>query len=225
MCDGVPHVVGDHEGGKLVPLDDLLGGVQHLGRRLGVQGGGVLVQQQQLGLLQGGHQQGQGLPLAAGEQAYLAGQPILQAQIQDLQQLLILLPLGPGDAGAEGAALPPAGGQGQVLLDLHGGGGAHHGILEHPADELGPLVLGQAGHILPVDGDGAAIHRIDAGHQVEQGGLARAVAADHRHEVPVVEGEGHAVHGPLLVDGAGVEGLVDFLDLKHGSALLSCPPC
>ena len=78
--------------------------VQHLGGSLGVQGGGVLVQQQQLGLLQGGHQQGQRLALAAGEQAHLGGQPVLQAQIQDLQQLPVLLPLGLGDAGAEGAA-------------------------------------------------------------------------------------------------------------------------
>ena len=34
-----------------------------LGGGLGVQGGGVLIQQQQLGLLQGGHQQGQGLAM------------------------------------------------------------------------------------------------------------------------------------------------------------------
>ena len=40
---------------------------QHLGRRLGVQGGGVLVQQQELWLFQGRHQQRDRLALAAGE--------------------------------------------------------------------------------------------------------------------------------------------------------------
>ena len=214
--DGIAHVMGNHEGGQLIPLHDLLRGVQNLGRRFGVQGGGVLVQQQEPGLLQRGHQQSQGLPLAAGEQAHLAGQPVLQSQIQDFQQLPVLLPLGAGDAGAEGAALPPAGGQGQVFLDLHGGRGAHHGVLKHPADEPGPLVLRQAGHILPADGDGAAVHRVDARHQIEQGGLARAVAADDGGEVPFVEGEGDTVHGPLLVDGAGVEGLINFVHFKHG---------
>ena len=45
MGDGIPHIVGDHQGGKVVPLDDLLCSVQNFGRCLGVQGGGVLVQQ------------------------------------------------------------------------------------------------------------------------------------------------------------------------------------
>ena len=51
--DGVLHVVGDHEGGEVVLLYDLVGQSQHLVGGLGVQSGSVLVQQQQLRLLQG----------------------------------------------------------------------------------------------------------------------------------------------------------------------------
>ena len=75
MGDGIAHVMGNHEGGQLIPLHDLLRGVQNLGRRFGVQGGGMLVQQQEPGLLQRGHQQSQGLPLAAGEQDVYKRQP------------------------------------------------------------------------------------------------------------------------------------------------------
>ena len=82
MGNSVPHIVGDHQRGELVSLNDFLGGVQHLGRRLGVQGGGVLIQNQKFQRCHGGHQQGHGLPLSAGEGAHLDVQLILQAQVQ-----------------------------------------------------------------------------------------------------------------------------------------------
>ena len=67
--------------------------LQHLGCGLGVQRGGVLVQQQQLGLLERGHQQGQRLTLAAGQQADLGSHALLQPQIQHLQQLAVFVAL------------------------------------------------------------------------------------------------------------------------------------
>ena len=48
--NGITHIVGDHHGGQVVLFHDPLGGLQHLCGGLGVQGGGVLVQQQQLRL-------------------------------------------------------------------------------------------------------------------------------------------------------------------------------
>ena len=93
MGDGVLHVVGDHEGGEVVLLHDLVGQSQHLVSGLGVQSGSVLVQQQQLRLLQGGHQQRQRLTLTAGEQAHLGGKAVLKPQIQRFQQSPVICPL------------------------------------------------------------------------------------------------------------------------------------
>ena len=56
------HVVGDHQAGDLFFCHDALGQLQHLLRRGRVQGCGVLVQQQELGGNEGGHEQGQRLP-------------------------------------------------------------------------------------------------------------------------------------------------------------------
>ena len=75
-------------------------GIQHLSGGLGVQGGSMLVQQEQLGLDQCGHQQREGLPLAAGEQPHLAGEPFLQSQVQNFQALDIVLPLCFGNSPA-----------------------------------------------------------------------------------------------------------------------------
>jgi len=53
VLDGILHVVGDHHGGQVVFLHNLGREGQHLERRLGVQSGGVLIQQQELGLVHG----------------------------------------------------------------------------------------------------------------------------------------------------------------------------
>ena len=109
--NGVLHVVGDHHSGQLLISDDAVGGVQHLLRCFGIQRRCMLVQQQQLGLAQGGHEQGQCLTLAAGEQTDLGGQTVFQTQIQLLQQLPIVFPFRLGDAPFQAAARTTAGGQ------------------------------------------------------------------------------------------------------------------
>ena len=220
MDDGVLHVVSDHHGGEAVFLHDPVGESQNLGGGLGVQGGSVLVQQQKLGPLQRGHQKRQRLALAAGEEPHLAGQTVLQTQPQVPQQLPVVRPLRLGDAPAQAAGLAPAGRQRQIFLDLHGGGGAHHRVLKHPTDEFGPLVLRQAGHVHPADDDGAAVHRKGAGHRIEHGGLAGAIAADDRTEVTVLQRQADAPEGLLFIDRPGVERLPDLLDLKHPDPLL-----
>ena len=63
----------------MVLRHDLVREGQDLGGGLGVESGGVLVQEQELRLLEGGHQQRQGLALAAGEQTHLGGEPVLQS--------------------------------------------------------------------------------------------------------------------------------------------------
>ena len=100
------------------------------------------------------------------------------------------------DAGLERAGKTPAGRQGQVLVDLHRRGG-------------------QAGHILPVNNDFAHIHRPDARDGVQHRGFARAVAADDRDKVAVLQRQIQSLQGDLLIDGSCIEGLVYILDLKH----------
>ena len=223
--DGVLHVVGDHHGHQVVLLDDLPGELEHLCGGAGIQRGGVLVQQQELGLLERGHQQGQRLTLSAGEQAHLGGHAILQPQAQGLELLAVTLALGLGNANPQGALLAAARSQRKVLLDLHGGGGAGHGILEHAAQQVRAAVLGQVGHVRAVDDDPALVHRPHAGDGVQDGGLARAVAADDGHEVAVLQVEVHAVERDLLIDGLGVESLADVDQVKHACGLPSCGSC
>ena len=44
VLDGIPHIMGNHQGGQVVFMDDLVGQLQDLGRSLGVQRRRVLVQ-------------------------------------------------------------------------------------------------------------------------------------------------------------------------------------
>ena len=155
------------------------------------------------------------LKLTAGEQTDLAGHTVFQPQIQRFEQLVVFVVLLLRDADLERAGKTPAGRQGQVLVDLHRRGGAHHRILEHAANVLGTLVLGQAGHILPVNNDFAHIHRPDARDGVQHRGFARAVSADDRDKVAVLQRQIQPLQGDLLIDGSCIEGLVYILDLKH----------
>src|SRR5262249_46653163 len=62
----VGHRVGDHQGGEVLAAHDLVGEPDDLLGAPGVEGGGVLVEQEQLGASVGGHEQGQRLALAPG---------------------------------------------------------------------------------------------------------------------------------------------------------------
>ena len=211
MHDGVFHVVGDHHGGELVFAHDAVRELEHLGRRRGVERRGVLVEQEQLRLLQGGHEQRQRLALAAGEQADLRRHAVLKAETEALELLMIFLALRLRDAPAQRALLAAARGEGEVLLDLHVRGRAHHGVLEHAADVLRAAVLRHGGHVHTVEDDAPVVHRPDARNGVEHGGFAGAVAADDGHEIARIQVQGQSVERPLFIDGAGVEGLGDMV--------------
>ena len=102
-----------------------------------------------------------------------------------------------------------------LLADGHGGVKAGHGVLEHAADVGGALVLPQFGHVGAVNDDLAAVHRPHTSHSVQHGGFARAVAADDGDKITFVQFQVQTVQGRFLVDGTGVEGLGNILDLKH----------
>ena len=112
QTDGVVHIVRDHERGQVVLVDDLLGQVEHLRCRLGVEGRGVLVEQQQAWLGERGHQQGECLALAAREQADLGVEARVQTEVQALEQLNVLVLLDFGDAPRKTATLTATLGEG-----------------------------------------------------------------------------------------------------------------
>ena len=87
------------------------------------------------------------------------------------------------------------------------------------ADPLRPFVFRQKGHIVTAYGDGACIHVKAAGDGVEQGGLACAVGTDHRDKFSLVQMERQVRDGLFLIDGAGIEGLGDALNVQHVSSL------
>ena len=215
----------DHERGQVVLVDDLLGQIEHLRGRLGVEGRSVLVEQQQARFSERGHEQGECLALAAREQADLSVEARVQTKIQALEQLDVLVLFGLGDAPRKTAALAAALGEGQVLGNLHVCCGAAHGVLEHTAQVLGALRLAQTRDVGAVELDNARIERIHAGDHVEQRGLAGAVAANHGYKVAVVKGEVDAGECALLGDGTLVKGLFDVRELKHLPHLPSCRSC
>ena len=221
MHDGVFHVVGDHHGGQLVFAHDAVRQLEHLGRRRGVERRGVLVEQQQLRLLQGGHQQRQRLTLTAGEQADLRRHAILKPEAEGLEPLMIFLALGLRDAPAQGALFAAARGEGEVFLDLHVCGRAHHGVLKHAADVLCATKLRHGGHVHAVEDDAPVVHRPDARDGVKHGGFSGAVAADDGHEIARLQVQRQPVERPLFVDRAGVEGLGDMVQCQHITCLPS----
>ncbi len=205
----------------MVTGHDFFGGCQHLGSRFGVQRGGMFIQEQKLGLLQGGHQKGQCLTLAAGKQAHLGRQPVFQAQIQGFEHLFVFLPFGGGNAHLQGTLLAAALCQGQVFFNLHGSSRPHHGILKHTADIAGALVLGQLGDVDSINFNAAFVHQPGAGNGIEQGGFSGAVAADDGHKIAVVQREAHIPQGTFFIDGAGIERFGNVPDFKHDVRLLS----
>ncbi len=151
------HIVGDHEGGDFMLGYHFPGDLQHLFCGTRVQSGSVLVQQQQLGRDQRGHEQGEGLPLPTGQQPHRLPHPVLQAHVQPGQLVPEQGPVRLTGA-AEECVLVLGGaevGQGQILLDGHVGGGPPHGVLEQAAQHPAAPVLRLEGNVLPRQGDGA----------------------------------------------------------------------
>ena len=153
--------------------------------------------------------------MTAGKKPHAGGQAILKAQIKGLEQFAVLLPLCLGDANAQGAALAAPGCQRQIFLDLHGGGSAGHGVLEHAANVGGALMLAQTGDVHTVDQNFALVHRPHTGHGIQHGGFTSTVAADDGDEIALVQLQVQTVQGGLLVHCTCIEGFGNILDLKH----------
>ena len=208
--------MGHHHGGQLLlPHHLVCEGHDDLGG-LGVQGGGVFVQDQKAQGGHSGHQQRHRLPLAAGEGAHAHVQLILQPQAQGGQLVPVVRHPAAVDAPAQTEGLSLVVRQGQVLQHRQVGAGAGGGVLIHPAHGSVALVVLQLGDAFAVHEDVAALDADGPADDVQQGGLAAAVAAHDGDELAVLHRQGEAVEQRLLRDGAGVVDLGDVTQFKHG---------
>ena len=179
---GVGHRMRDHHGRELLAADDLLGEPDDLLGALGVECGGVLVKQEELGAAVGRHEEGQGLALAAREAADRVVEAVFQAHAQRPDAVAELGKSAPGDRAAEPARQAAAGGQGEVLGDREGRRGAGERVLEDPADQLRTAVLGPAADVAAGQADRAGVDRERPGDGVQGRALARTIGADHHDE-------------------------------------------
>ncbi len=146
----------------------------------------------------GGHDQRQGLALAAGQEAHLALQPVFQAEAQRGQKLPVAGAAGRGDAPPQSTALAPA---------ARPCSGSPRWSWRRRSPGAGPGTPARCSRrrrcslqrvmSTAVQDDAAPVGEVAAGDQVEQGRLARAVAADDGDELPLFDGEVHPVHGDL----------------------------
>ena len=207
----------DHHGGELLFGHDALGQAQHEVGGARVERSGVLVEQQDAGRLQRGHQQAHGLALAAREQADAVGQAVLQAQAQCGQALAKTFPHRCLDGAAQVAESAAALRQRHVFFDGEVFAGARHRVLEHAGHALGAGPHGHAGDVHAVDGDAAAVHCLVARNGVQKGGLAGAIGADDGDELPGRNVQRHAAQCAGFNRRAGVEGDFEVLGAQHGA--------
>ena len=220
MADGIRHIVRDHQRGQMIFGNDLVGDLQHLCCRGGIQRSSVFIEKEQLRFTKRRHQKRQRLALPAREQADLHLQPILQTEAEHFQpfpeKISVLLCHHP----AERTLFAAPSGNGQVFFDPHVRRGAHHRILEDTADQPGTFVLRQPGYVFPSELDGTAVNRPNAGNGVQHRALPCSVASDHGYEIAFFERQAQVIQCLLLIDGARIEGLGDLFYFQH----VSSPP-
>ena len=122
-----------------------------------------------------------------------------------------------------GGGAGPQIGQRKVLLNGHVGGSALERVLKQVSDDLAALVFRFKGDVLPAQKDATLIRDEAAGDGIEQGGFARAVGAHDGGKIACFHVQADPVQRHFFVDGAGVEGLVQVIQLKHFH--LTVPPC
>jgi hypothetical protein len=93
--------------------------------------------------------------------------------------------------------LPAIRGEDQIFEERDAGDRALHRILEDPTDPLGSFIFGELGDIDPIKIMWPSSMLMNASDQIEQGGLARAIAADDADEIVIVDRQGKRLGGPF----------------------------
>ena len=220
MADRVFHVVGDHDGGQVIFVHQLVGQCQHLCGGGGIECGGVLVKQKQFRVFHGCHEQCHCLALTAREKPHFGSQAVFKPQIELREQFAVALTVTFFDCPNGFAAFAAAVRDRKVFLDPHIGGSPHHGILEYASDVLCTFIFRELGDVHIVDEHLPLVEREDARHSVEHGGFSCAVTADDGHEIAVVQRQVEVLQRDLFIDRAGVKYFGNVFQFKH----LSSPP-
>ena len=159
MDNGILHIMGNHQGRKLVTVDNHLCGLQNFCCSLRIKCSSMLIQKQQLWLLQRCHQKSQRLSLSTREQTYFGSQSVFQSKTKSCQQPLVYFPLASFDTGAKRSCLTTSQCQCQVFFNSHSRCSSVHRILEHTAKISSTLVLRKFGYIFSINDDLSLIHR------------------------------------------------------------------
>ena len=77
----------------------------------------------------------------------------------------------------------------EVFINLHIGGSTHHRVLENPAEKACSLMLGHTVKALAVEGYRALVKLEHSRNSVHKSAFSRAVTADNRDKVAVVNSE------------------------------------
>ena len=91
VFQGEAEVMGDHQGGHAPFPHQLVGQFHNGAGGFGIQGGGVLVQDQQVDVGHIGQHQSQGLPLSSRQGTHLDLQPVFQTHAAGFQQGAVMI--------------------------------------------------------------------------------------------------------------------------------------
>ena len=173
----------------------------------GIQGSGMFIQQQQLGLNHGGHQQGQCLALSAGKGAYLLFHSILKSQVEKGQSLSKHLQIGFCNASPQSLRFALGVCYGQILFNSHIKSSCLQWILEYSSDMARTFISGPEGHIHPANFNSAGIYFVYPGDTVQQSRFAGPVTADYGYKLAGIQGQADVVDGQLFVGRARIKNL------------------
>ncbi len=177
----------------------------------GIEGRGVLVQQEQFGPGDGRHEQRRRLTLPSGEQAHLGFHPVLEPEVEGRQQFAKI-------GGITTVHREKRLGRvarirhGEVFFDGHAGRGPALRILKEAADVEGPFVVLIIGNILSVQNDPAAVGQEFAQDRIEESGFARAVGPEDRDELALPGFQRKVVQRDFFVGSARLETFGEMAD-------------
>ena len=181
----------------------------------------MLIQDEKINGRHGGHQQGHGLPLPAGKRPHLNIHLVLQPQPQGSQLLPVAFPPGVVRAPAQVIGLAFVIRQREILEHGQVGTGTQGGVLVHPAKAAVPHKFLLVQHAFAVNDDIAALDWNAAADDIQQGGLAAAVAAHDGNKLARFHRKVKVPEQAGLSDLAGVIYFGDIFKLQHGRRLLS----